>query len=176
MPPSQETHINSDVLSSLRRIIRAVDLHSRSLAGRYDLTGPQLMVLRALALEAPRTVSALADAVQLSQATVTGILDRLERKSLVTRTRSSEDKRRVMVAPTDRAEQIMASPPPLLQEHFITAFDRLAEGERSEILRSLARIADLMEADRVPRRRIPTTEPVDTSPASSGAKLGRESA
>ena len=81
------------VMAALRRIIRAIDLHSRSLVQRYGLTGPQLVVLKELVDASPRTVSELAAAVNLSQATVTGILDRLERKDMVIRRRDSKDKR-----------------------------------------------------------------------------------
>ena len=77
------------VVAALRRIIRAIDLHSRSLVQRFGLTGPQLVVLKELIERSPRPVSELAAAVNLSQATVTGILDRLERKDMIARVRDS---------------------------------------------------------------------------------------
>ncbi|HSL18147.1 MAG TPA: MarR family transcriptional regulator, partial [Methylomirabilota bacterium] len=70
--PDPQTSTVRQVLAALRRIIRAIDLHSRSLVQRYGLTGPQLVVLKELIDRPPQSVSALAGAVNLSQATVTG--------------------------------------------------------------------------------------------------------
>jgi len=152
------TQTTNQVMAALRRIIRAIDLHSRALVQRFGLTGPQLVVLKELLENAPQTVSALAAAVNLSQATVTGILDRLERKSMVTRVRDAKDKRKVMVSPTPAAADALAGAPPLLQEHFTEAFGRLTDWEQTQILSSLQRIVALMEAGDVEAGPILTTE------------------
>jgi DNA-binding MarR family transcriptional regulator len=156
--------ITNQVIASLRRIIRAIDLHSRSLVQSYGLTGPQLVVLKELVDSSPCSVSALAHSVNLSQATVTGILDRLERKGMVVRERSDEDKRKVYVSPTDGAEEALAGAPPLLQEHFIEAFRQLPEWEQTLVLSSLQRIVSLMEAGDVEAGPILTTGPIDATP------------
>lgn len=159
------------VMAALRRIIRAIDLHSRSLVQRYGLTGPQLVVLKELVEVSPRTVSELAAAVNLSQATVTGILDRLERKDMVLRRRDSDDKRKVMVSPTPAAMDALADAPPLLQDHFIATFTDLADWEQTQILSSLQRIVALMEADGVEAGPILTTGPLDATPEKTEAYL-----
>ncbi len=164
------------VLASLRRIIRAIDLHSRDLVQKYGLTGPQLVLLKELVESSPQTVSRLASAVSLSQATVTGILDRLERNGMIERVRDSNDKRRVMVSPTAAAEAALAGAPPLLQEHFTRAFDRLPEWERTQILSSLQRIVALMEANDVEAGPILITGPVEATPERTEAFLDPEQA
>lgn len=164
------------VLASLRRIIRAIDLHSRDLVQKYGLTGPQLVLLKELVESSPQTVSRLASAVSLSQATVTGILDRLERNRMIERVRDSNDKRRVMVSPTAAAEAALAGAPPLLQEHFTRAFDRLPEWERTQILSSLQRIVALMEANDVEAGPILITGPVEATPERTEAFLDPEQA
>lgn len=154
----------NQVMAALRRIIRAIDLHSRALVQRFGLTGPQLVVLKELIDDSPRSVSELASAVNLSQATVTGILDRLERKSMVSRARDPKDKRKVLVSPTPAAEEALAGAPPLLQEHFIEAFGRLSDWEQTQILSSLQRVVALMEAGDLEAGPILTTGPMDASP------------
>jgi DNA-binding MarR family transcriptional regulator len=158
-------------MSALRRIIRAIDLHSRALVQRYGLTGPQLMVLKELLAEEPRPVSELARAVNLSQATVTGILDRLEKKDMVSRTRSTVDRRKVLVSPTAAAEAALAGAPPLLQEHFTSSFSELPDWQQNQILSSLQRIVALMEAGDVEAGPILTTGPLDASPEKTEAFL-----
>jgi DNA-binding MarR family transcriptional regulator len=160
-------------MAALRRIIRAIDLHSKMLVQRYGLTGPQLVVLKELAETSPRTVSELARAVNLSQATVTGILDRLERKGMISRRRSTEDKRKVLVEPTAGAVAALAGGPPLLQEHFTRSFGDLADWEQSQILSSLQRIVALMEASDVEAGPILTSGPLDASPEDIEAYLER---
>jgi DNA-binding MarR family transcriptional regulator len=156
--------MTGQVIAALRRIIRAIDLHSRALVQRYGLTGPQLVILKELLVGAPRSVGELAAAVNLSQATVTGILDRLERKGMVLRERSEADRRKVLVSPTGAAGDALAGAPPLLQEHFTDAFTRLPDWEQSQILSSLQRIVALMEAGDVVAGPILTTGPLDATP------------
>jgi DNA-binding MarR family transcriptional regulator len=159
------------VMAALRRIIRAIDLHSRSLVHRFGLTGPQLVVLKELVDTSPCSVSELAAAVNLSQATVTGILDRLERKSMVVRVRDSKDRRRVLVSPTPVAQEVLAGAPPLLQEHFTERFAKLPDWQQTQILSSLQRIVALMEATDVEAGPILTTGPLDATPEETEAFL-----
>jgi DNA-binding MarR family transcriptional regulator len=168
---SGNLQITTEVMAALRRIIRAIDLHSRSLVQRFGLTGPQLLVLKALTDGAPRTVSEIAAAVNLSQATVTGILDRLERKQMIARARSATDRRKVLVSPTPEAERALAGAPPLLQEHFTAGFRRLPEWEQTQVLSSLQRIVALMEAGDVEAGPILTTGPLDASDEATQAFL-----
>lgn len=165
------SHSTTQVLAALRRIIRAIDLHSRALVRRYGLTGPQLVVLKELVGTSPQSVSALAAEVNLSQATVTGILDRLERKDMVTRQRDSNDRRKVLVSPTSAARDALAGAPPLLQEHFTAAFAAMANWEQTQILSSLQRIVALMEAENVEAGPILTTGPLDATPEKTEAYL-----
>ena len=166
-----ELAITAEVMAALRRIIRAIDLHSRSLVQRFGLTGPQLVVLKELVAESPRSVSEIAKAVNLSQATVTGILDRLERKAMVLRARDLSDRRKMMVSPTADAKRVLAGAPPLLQEHFTGAFGRLPDWQQNQILSSLQRIVALMEATDVEAGPILTTGPLDATPEETEAYL-----
>lgn len=134
-----------EVLSTLRRIIRAIDLHSRQLALRYGLTGPQLILLQELARLREVSVGSLAKKVSLSNGTVTDILDRLEKRGFVTRSRSEADKRRVYAHITERGQQVLQESPPLLHENFSADFERLQDWEQSLILSSLQRVAGMME-------------------------------
>lgn len=164
------------VVAALRRIIRAIDLHSRSLVQRFGLTGPQLVVLKELIEQSPRSVSELAAAVNLSQATVTGILDRLERKDMIARVRDSEDRRRVLVTPTPVAEGALEGAPPLLQDHFTAGFAALPDWQQTQILSSLQRIVSLMEATDVEAGPILITGPLDATPETTEAFLDTEPA
>ncbi|MBN1591232.1 MAG: winged helix-turn-helix transcriptional regulator [Pirellulales bacterium] len=141
------------VIVALRRINRAVDLHSRLLLKRCGLTAPQLTALYAIRRLQPVTVGALARGIHLGQATVTGILSRLESRNLVSRTRGSHDRRSVLVELTEAGADLVCKAPSPLQEHFHGELSRLEEWERTMILATLERIAAMMDA-----------EPIETAP------------
>ncbi len=135
-----------DILVALRRIIRAVDLQSRQLVRSHGLTGPQALLLKEIVLAGELTVGQLAERVSLSQATVTDILLRLERRGLIERQRSHADKRRVLVHITLAGRQLMKTSLPLLQESFLDKVNQLQEWEQTQLLASLQRLANMMNA------------------------------
>jgi len=137
------------VLSALRRIMRAVDLHSKKLSKLYGLTGPQVLILKELTRTGELPIGQLAKNVSLSHGTVTDIIARLERKELVQRTRDSVDKRRVLAKTAGLAAEIMKTAPSLLQERFVDRFGQLQDWEQTLILSSLQRIATMMEAEEI---------------------------
>jgi DNA-binding MarR family transcriptional regulator len=139
----------NEVLVALRRIIRAADLHSRHLVKTTGLTSAQLLLMRTLRESGPMTINKLSNSIQLSQATVTTILDRLEGRELVSRERSSEDKRKVFVDLTAVGKSEIAETPLPLQERFVREFSQLAGWEQSLILSSLQRVGEMMDAGEI---------------------------
>ena len=79
---------HEEVLISIRQIIRAIDLHSKKLSKESGLTGPQLILMRSIRELGEVTIRQLSDHTNMSQATATTILDRLERNELVQRVRA----------------------------------------------------------------------------------------
>ncbi|MBK6740371.1 MAG: MarR family transcriptional regulator [Haliea sp.] len=140
---------SDEVLVSLRRIIRATDMHSRYLAKTTGLTTPQMLLLQCIRDKGELTIGELANQVSLSQATVTTILDRLERRNFVYRKRSEQDKRKVHAFLTEDGVAILRASPVPLQEKFAQQFSALQDWEQSMILSSLQRIATLMDAQHI---------------------------
>lgn len=136
-----------EILRALRRILRAVDRHGRRLAQQHHLTGPQLICLREVQRSGPLNPGQLARSVSLSPATVTGILDRLEARGLVTRRRRNRDKRQVLVQLADRGVDLLAHTPPPLQERFVQRLEALEPEERERIAAALAQVVELMDAE-----------------------------
>ena len=134
------------ILQALRRIIRAVDIHSHKLASLHNVTGPQLGCLTVIQEDGPLTSSSLAKKVYLSPSTVVGIVDRLEEKKLVMRNRDSKDRRLVHISITPQGEQLIAAAPSLLQDTLADALVQLPELEQISITMSLEKLVDLMEA------------------------------
>lgn len=137
------------LLISLRRVIRAIDIHSRQLNKHSGLTGPQLMVMQKIAqLDAP-LAKQVAQEITLSPATVTTIIDRLEGRGLVIRQRSETDKRKVHLYLSDAGRALLQDSPKPLQDHFIKRYQALEEWEQSQLLSAVERIAVMMDADKI---------------------------
>lgn len=143
------TELEEDVLRSLRRIMRSIDLHSRQLATAYGLTGPQLVSLRVIAEQGPLSPSRLARLVSLSQGTITGIVDRLAARQLVTRERTQKDRRVVMVEVTDAGRALIATAPSPLQERFVDQLHALSHEEQSIIRLTLGKIVRMMGGEAI---------------------------
>ncbi|KAA5539070.1 MarR family transcriptional regulator [Roseiconus nitratireducens] len=135
------------IVAAIRQIIRAIDLHSRRLVNGHGMTGPQLAVLQEVLRIGPTPPSTLARAVHLSQATVTGILQRLERRELIIRQPSPDDGRSVLISISPAGRAMLECSPSLLQDRFRDNLSGLADWERLQILATLQRVAHLMEAE-----------------------------
>ncbi|WP_415777776.1 MarR family winged helix-turn-helix transcriptional regulator, partial [Kerstersia gyiorum] len=146
-PVSMEQSKTALVL--LRQIIRATDFSDKQLSRSHGLTLPQLLAMQALREHAPMQGSQLAQAMNLTQATITTILDRLEKKGLVRRRRDEHDKRRVWIELTDAGITLMQNSPACLQEQFVQRFDGLPGWEQAVLLASLQRLTSLLNASEI---------------------------
>lgn len=153
-----------EVLVALRRVIRATDLHSKHLAKTTGLTAPQILLLQTIRDKGAVTIGELASEMSLSQATVTTILDRLEKRELLFRERSKEDKRKVHAHLTDEGLETLKTAPLPLQDQFARQFDDLQEWEKTMIISALQRVAQMMDAQHI-----------DASPVLDVGTLDRQS-
>jgi DNA-binding MarR family transcriptional regulator len=93
--------------------------------------------------------SQIAKNVNLSAATVTNILDRLENKNLISRVRNTQDKRKVSLYSTENGKALLLKAPQALQDNFIENFSNLAQWEQSQLLSSMERLAGMMYANEI---------------------------
>lgn len=159
--------IDEEILRALRRITRAIDIHSRRLVNTYGLTGPQLVCLRALERAGETTPSRLANELSLSQSTVTGIIDRLAARQLLTRERTAPDRRMVTVAITEAGRALIAQAPSPLQESFLDKLQTLDPASQTRIRDTLEEVVQMMggaEIDAAPLlSTTPVTQPLEES-------------
>lgn len=128
---TSEADITEKILIALRRVIRAVDQHSRQLVLSHGLTGPQALLLTEIVRSEGLTGSELAKRVSLSQATVTDVVKRLEGRGLLERIRDTSDKRKMILHASKQGEIMVKQSVPLLQERFqgghftVTGYSRI---------------------------------------------------
>lgn len=135
------------ILKSIRRITRAVDLHSKQLVRTSGLSVPQLLVMQSVHRHGNVPIGVIANDVCLSQATVTTIIDRLESQGLLRRERSESDRRVVHVSLTFAGDDKLEEDPELIQVGFVRAFRKLDRWEQQMLLSTLDRVARMLDAD-----------------------------
>lgn len=122
----------------LRRRGQAGDL------GAAELTTPQALALRAIVLDGPLRMSALAERLGVSVATASRTVDGLERRSLVRRDSDPTDARAVRVRATARGRREHR----IRRERFVQALaslmDELPEDERRQLVESLETLNRLL--------------------------------
>lgn len=148
---ASEVTTADQILRTIRQMIRRISEHSRYLSRNVGLTMPQLVCLKAIGQLEERgselaSVAQIAKEVQLSPATVSRIIDRLVKANLVTRERSDKDRRKVRLTLTTAGLERYEALPMPLQERFVTRLAELPDAERIQLLDSLRRVADLMDA------------------------------
>jgi DNA-binding MarR family transcriptional regulator len=140
------------ILDSVRQIIRAVDMDSRRLILEHRITAPQLMCLRAVIEKGSTTASGIARRIHVSQSTLVGILDRLEIKGLIERSRSTEDRREYIVTPTEEGRHVVGRVPFPLQHTLGRALIQLSEEDRLQTAAVFERLVELIGAAKLDTR------------------------
>ena len=139
------TEVENEIVQSLRRIVRSIDVHSRALSREYELTWPQLAALRELERIGKCPVGQLASEMFIGAPTITGIVDRLEQGGLVERLREKGDRRKVMVALTDDGRRLLSRKPSLLNERVRGKLADLPDRQQKQLLDTLKRLVLMME-------------------------------
>lgn len=126
-------------------LMRTADMVNRRFAALYEpygLTGQQYNVLRILRGARPDALPTMEIAERLIQATpgITRLLDRLERKELVTRDRCPEDRRRVLCTITARGLDLLDRLDAPVAEANESALEMLPESEVRRLISIMDRI------------------------------------
>jgi DNA-binding MarR family transcriptional regulator len=108
-----------------------------------NLTIPQYYILSLLSEKDGRPFKELADALACTRATVTGIVDTLEKKELVTRNANPDDRRSLLVRLTDKGRSLVQATPGL-EMTFGSCCDVLSPEEGRELSRLLRKLSNLL--------------------------------
>jgi len=137
-------NISMQVMMRIRQIIQGMSKHSKHIQENYKITIPQLICLGEVYEHGPISLGALTKIVFLNNSTVTGIIDRLEKRELVRRNRISKDRRQVHVEITDNGIQFIKAAPMPLQQRFVERLQHLDEEKITMILWALEMLVDML--------------------------------
>lgn len=105
-----------------------------------------LNVLFVLSGEGPLPMNRLAELLDVSQASATGIVDRMEQRGLVARERDTEDRRVVRVGLSAQGEELLAGIAAERRTKLARLLDTLPEDDASALLQGLRAMRRAREA------------------------------
>lgn len=130
-------------LSGIRRALRR-PLESETAKG--ELTVPQTAVMRVVVRSPGIVLRDLSREVSLSHSTVSGIVDRLEKRGLTARRADPADGRTSRIYPTAAVTKFVREQLPRLSRGPLeVAVKRATEAERAAIGKALRRLRELLE-------------------------------
>jgi len=101
---------------------------------RLALSLVHLNVLTALEAEGPLSMTRLAQVMDVSDASTTGIIDRMEKRGLVERRHDTTDRRKVLVYPTDAGIELFRAMAQHRRDMLARVLEELDEAEMSHLL------------------------------------------
>ena len=129
------------VLDSIRRIVRALRISSRSAEKQVGLSGAQLFVLQKLA-DGGRSLSLneLARRTVTDQSSVSVVVQKLVKRGFIKSARSQTDGRRIEMELTPAGRKVTAKSSGAAQQRLIESLNTMKPAQR----RQLAKLLDLL--------------------------------
>jgi DNA-binding MarR family transcriptional regulator len=151
-PPPPASADTAAIVVGLRRIVRALELYSQEVRRGFGLTAPQLWALKAVERTGPLSIGQLAEELLVHQSSASLLVDRLERRGLVRRARSREDRRFVRIELTEKAVALCRSAPQPAQGRLLHGLGSMPATRIRAIRRAVEQLVQAMEAGDVEAR------------------------
>ena len=134
-----------DIIFFIRRLLQAKELYTKELNKKYHVSASQLNCILALHEYGPLPPSQIAKCIMVNSSTVTGIIDRLEQKSLVERWRISSDRRVITIQLTETGKHLAKNAPPPIQQRVIDGLKNLPSREIEKIANALQVLTNMLD-------------------------------
>lgn len=140
-----------DILIKLRKIVRSINLESKQVEKEQGVSIPQLLCLQYLAEqdEFKANASKLKAFLNLNASTITGIINRLEKKGLVAKLPNITDKRVTIISLTTGGLELLQSAPITFQQKLSEKLQALPPEKLKTIIEGIDLLTELMEVDEI---------------------------
>ena len=137
------------IVKSIRRLYRAVYLDYSKGSRVNGLTGSQGGVLRILLNNGSLSSADLSRKLYVKPSNITGIIDRLEKKSLVKRVRKEGDRRVALITLTETGTILSKSIPDPIEKKLVSGLGHMGEDDVEQISRIMTQILNLVDASEI---------------------------
>jgi DNA-binding MarR family transcriptional regulator len=134
-------------LHQLIRCTQAFERFSGAHVKQMGLTESQFDVIATLGNTAGMTCKELGESTLITKGTLTGVLDRMEARGLITRRADAADARRTHIALTRKGSLLFNEVFPAHLQHLRRAFDRMSESELGHLRDGLTSLRTAFEKE-----------------------------
>ncbi|MGM0640950.1 MAG: MarR family winged helix-turn-helix transcriptional regulator [Thermotogota bacterium] len=134
-----------DIVKNLKKIMDLVGKAVKSEFKEKNLTSSQVMLIGILSHKKELKTSELSKELGLSNSTVSGILDRLEEKNLIERTRSDKDRRVIKVRLNKEFQNSMIDKYMGVEEKITNIINKSPNEEIDFIFKGLENLRKMLE-------------------------------
>ncbi len=137
----------TEILIKIRKIVRSINLESKKIQKEHGVSIPQVLCLSYL-YHCPNyqsTQGEIRKFLTLNSSTVSGIINRLEKKGYLARLPKFGDKRVVNIALTSAGDKLLGELPSLLHEQLSKKLQMLDENVLRDVESSLDTLIDLLD-------------------------------
>lgn len=143
-----KTREAADVVNHLRRLFKAIQEHSKAILRKTGLSGPQVWALTILRAEPELSLGDLAERLFAHPSTVSGIVDRLQKRGAVRRVTDPLDGRGIRLSLTPLGRRLLKRSPPPFQVGLRTALEVLPAAQLRQLRRGLEQVVKETSARR----------------------------
>ena len=112
----------------------------------HGLNGAERRCLSVI-MRGPQPANAVAKAIGLAPPSVTALIDRLTARDLVRRIADTGDRRRILVAPSEKAIELAREAYGPIEKAGMRMLEQFSEAEKQVILRFLTQAIDMQESE-----------------------------
>ena len=149
----------TEILIKIRKIVRSIDIESKKIQKEYGVSIPQVLCLNFLKISPnfQATQSEIKKFLNLNASTVSGIINRLEKKGYLARLPKSVDKRVVNIALTSSGDKALSTMPSLLHEQLSFKLKQLNDQELRTVEDGLETLVKILEIEKIEASPLITT-------------------
>lgn len=138
-----------ELLTVITRIMSLIKKNFEKDFKRMNVTRSQILVMKVLNQCGEMKVSDISRELDLSNSTVSGIIDRLVEKKIVQRKRSDEDRRIVMISLADEYRQPVKKGLNAFSQKMRKVLSTITEEDFDSIIRGLEKLEKILEESQV---------------------------
>jgi DNA-binding MarR family transcriptional regulator len=149
-----------EVLGLFRMIFKSSNKHSENIEKVAGISGTQLWALAEINDTPNITVNNLAKTMALHQSTISNLIDKMEKRNLIQRIRSTEDKRVVYLSLTNEGNEILQNAPSPAKGILVDALSAMPDDDLISLQNNLNNLVDQLGANVTAKS---AKEPMNTS-------------
>jgi len=134
-----------EIVFLMRKLMQGSELYTKELNKKHQVSAAQLNCLLTLYENGPLPPSQIAKHIMVKSSTITGVVDRLEKKGLVSRIRNSPDRRVITIQLTEAGRMLTEHAPPPIQQKIVDGLKRLPDSEMEQIVSTLTKLTDMLD-------------------------------